>query len=256
MPYETLDGEHGLEDGFPFLRDVTALTPPVASPVQLRARAGDGRQLDVFAAASTPVSWWRAIAPGAPGSPARAFVILRTRAVAGWIRMVWSWRAAVTRVRFPDGLIVERSDGATHTHARRGAGWRVEIETAGARHTIDLPRGVDPRASDDRGGSGIVEAPPRRVDVPPGATVRLQVVAAGTPPIHYQWRLNGIWLMSASEDRLPSRRGLRRTHSTTRSRTSTGTGFNSTSLAAATRRDGSLYRKMSTTAGDRFAPEA
>ncbi|PYJ00154.1 MAG: hypothetical protein DME25_21385, partial [Verrucomicrobia bacterium] len=44
------------------------------------------------------------------------------------------------------------------------------------------------------GPLGIVEAPPRRVDVPPGATVRLQVIAAGTPPIHYQWRLNGIWL--------------------------------------------------------------
>jgi len=36
--------------------------------------------------------------------------------------------------------------------------------------------------------------PPRSVETKPGAIVRFQVTAAGTPPLHYQWRQNGVWL--------------------------------------------------------------
>lgn len=73
--------------------------------------------------------------------------------------------------------------------------YSVKVTDAGGASTANavlLVRERDPR----------ILVPPARQTVPEGASVVLRVEAAGTPPLSYQWRLNGIPLPGATADQL------------------------------------------------------
>ena len=146
-PFAAADpgGAGGLEDGFDFLRDVAAAACPPGAWVQLRATAparetaiGD----DVLAEHATPAltgwihadaatTWFRAVAPGPPGTGDRRFHIVRQHGSTGSVACVWDLRRAVSRVsRSGDTIVVRRSDGGTDQHARSGDGWQVTRSSA------------------------------------------------------------------------------------------------------------------------------
>ena len=119
-----LDGGAALEDGYWAVRDASRQT--VAAEVLVRARATrDDRRLDLWAVTSHDAEWWRAVGPGAPGQGDHVFRIVRSRARAGFYRMVWSWGGLVTGAEFGDMIRVSRADGTVHEHWRAEDGWRI-----------------------------------------------------------------------------------------------------------------------------------
>ena len=132
-----IEGGDGLEDGFAFVRDVAVVD--VDAEAVVRLSASDPGPLDAWILASAPVRWWRAVAPGAPGTGERPFYVVRMWGLGGCLTSVWSWDGRVARVAARDGeLRVELADGSTHRHARRGDEWHVELRAGGARSGIDL----------------------------------------------------------------------------------------------------------------------
>ena len=132
-----LTGGDGLEDGFSHL---VATERATDRPVRARldARMGDARAT-VWISSDGPVEWWRAVAPGPPGTGRRRFHLARVASREGRLVSVWSWGRAVAAVR-RDGadVVVELADGSRHTHRRRGDGWRVTLAAGGAATAIDL----------------------------------------------------------------------------------------------------------------------
>jgi heparinase II/III-like protein len=119
-----LDGGTGLEDGYSAVRDTSRQR--AASEALIRARtARDEQHLDLWAVSSHDATWWRAVAPAAPGQGDHQFRIVRSRARAGFYRMVWSWRGAVAGVEFGDVIRLTRADGSVDEHWRAEDGWRI-----------------------------------------------------------------------------------------------------------------------------------
>jgi hypothetical protein len=101
-------------------------------------RDDEGRAVAWFTG-DAPVTWWRAMAPGAPGRPPQQLHLAQSRGRVGRLRAVWSWDGAVTDVVADgDALRVRTADGGEHRHARLGDGWRVDLTAGGARSSIDL----------------------------------------------------------------------------------------------------------------------
>lgn len=132
-----LEGEGGLEDGFDFVHDAER-TVPGSWPVRLRA-SRDSAAADVWIAAPAGTVLWRARAPGPPGQSERRFHLLESARARGAFTTVLSWRGRVARVALRDvSLVIEQEDGGVHEHARRDAGWHVDMKAGGARSSIDL----------------------------------------------------------------------------------------------------------------------
>jgi hypothetical protein len=139
-------GRDGVEDGFRYLRDTAVQV--AAAGASIRARATQGvRLLDVFANSSLSAEWWRAVAPGAPGTGDRGFRIVRSRGQSGEHRSVWSWRGDVVDVEWDDVIRVTLADGSVHTHRSAVDGWSVEVAADLSRENIEL-RGVRPSRPD------------------------------------------------------------------------------------------------------------
>ena len=170
-------GGDGAEDGFPFLSDAACARAPAGACVRLDARLG-GASLAGWTTADRAQEWWRATAPGAPGSPPRPFLFVRIAGEAGVLRTVWSWGAGAAAARVRDGrVVVEMSDGTVHEHARTDDGaWRVELVAGGARSGIVL--------AGMRAGAG---APPQHQDAAPPAVASHRNPALLTPssPLTY-----------------------------------------------------------------------
>ena len=155
-----LVGGTGLEDGFDFVYDCERAERGTNGVVCLRAREGEERlEAHVHAPGG---EWWRASAPGAPGSGDRSFFVVRSRGREGRVISVWSWRPAVARLDVEeDAITVTFADGERHRHFPLADRWRIAFETGDARSSIDL-EGV------------------RQEHVEPAARPALQRVASGT----------------------------------------------------------------------------
>ncbi len=120
-----LDGGADVEDGFGFLRGTEC-----GGPRERFALASGGVRGWVFA--DLPHQWWRAIAPGPPGSPPRRFHLVRVSGSSGAIVSVWAWRDAVRDARRDGDVLTVRLSGARRdVHQRQADGWRVEMVGAG-----------------------------------------------------------------------------------------------------------------------------
>ncbi|MFN2566581.1 MAG: heparinase II/III family protein [Gemmatimonadaceae bacterium] len=134
----TLSGGSAPEDGFEFVRD-TQLSPAEAGQAMCLSATAGGKHLDAWLQADGPAEWWRAIAPGPPGTGERRFHLARLRGRTGVLRSVWSWAGSVTSVCFDAGRVqVMLGDATHHVHSRRAHGWHVDFVAAGARSSIDL----------------------------------------------------------------------------------------------------------------------
>jgi hypothetical protein len=133
-----LSGGRGTEDGFRFAHDAAVQRAAAGVPVHGIAQAIDGDHLAMWARSDGDVEWWRAFAPGPPGSRDRAFRLLRAHASQGRHLTVLAWSGEVAGVEFGDEIRVSLADGTTHVHRRTDAGWQVELLASQAHSTIDL----------------------------------------------------------------------------------------------------------------------
>ena len=163
-----LTGAGGLEDGFDFVHDAeragndreAAEAPARFETIQLNASGGDATVV-VTMHADPPVEWWRAIAPGIPGSPAARFHLARWVGTRGCLTTIWDLRGTIrASAQESEGIVVERIDGSRHRHRRTPDGWSVDMEHPDTSRTIELPRarGADgshraPRGTNARQGS-------------------------------------------------------------------------------------------------------
>ncbi|MDQ6886683.1 MAG: heparinase II/III-family protein [Gemmatimonadota bacterium] len=132
----SLTGGKSETDGFRFLHDTASAAAPWEVSVNLALRSGGG---EAWVLSSTVAHWWRASAPGPPGTGARAFFVVRTRGRSGIITTVWSWARRVLSASSRDGLLVVRlADRVRHHHARRAAGWHIDRFDGKERSSIDL----------------------------------------------------------------------------------------------------------------------
>ncbi len=131
-----LSGGKAETDGFGFLHDTASAAAPWEVAVNLGLRSGGG---EAWVLSSTVAQWWRASAPGPPGTGARTFFVVRTRGRTGIITTVWSWARRVISAASRDALLVVRmSDRVRHHHARRSTGWHIDLFDGKERSSIDL----------------------------------------------------------------------------------------------------------------------
>jgi hypothetical protein len=100
------------------------------------------------------VAWWRAIAPGPPGSAPRHFYLQRAHGRAGCLRSVWVWSDRVVAAGFNDDEVrIEFSGSRTVVQANRG-GYLIT--------TSDATRRADFRIeiSDVAASEGVRTTPP------------------------------------------------------------------------------------------------
>jgi hypothetical protein len=122
---EKLAGSSGLEDGFRFLSHTSRQEVPAGVVVDARA-AGERETLRVWSRSEQETEWWRAVAPGPPGSADRAFRVIRTKGGRGGPATVIAWSDAVAGVELGDEIRVSFTDGTTHTHRRGDFDWQIE----------------------------------------------------------------------------------------------------------------------------------
>ncbi len=102
---------------------------------------GSGRAI-AWTTSDTPISWWRAVAPGAPGRPDAPLHVAAVSGRAGTLRTVWSGEAKVRSVGWQDGALhVLLEDGGLHMHRATDNGWHVDLVVNGARSSVDLTGG-------------------------------------------------------------------------------------------------------------------
>lgn len=129
-------------DGAPYL---SAVERPAAT--RASDEAADAWRLD-SAASGSPVawltadgtlSWWRAVAPGAPGRDEARLHVAGREGASGRICTVWSGRSRVRSAAWRDGALhVLLCDGARHVHTPRDERWHIALDVGGARSSIDL----------------------------------------------------------------------------------------------------------------------
>ncbi len=144
-----LAGGAGLEDGFEFARN--AERQRAGANVVVHGTAWHGTAaLQLWARSSAAAEWWRAVAPGPPGSSERAFRVVRTHGQAGRHEMILAWNGDVAAVDITDGvsvaLRVTLRDGAVHVHRPTEGGWSVETISGTVRDVVEL-RGYIPVAA-------------------------------------------------------------------------------------------------------------
>jgi hypothetical protein len=133
----SLAGGSDPEDGFAFARETTVADAAPDSIVQLVS--SDAPHQRAWVLASMASEWWKATAPGAPGTGDEEFLLVRTRGRGGSITTVWNWDGTVTRVHERDGvLVVDLADGTRHEHARCDDAWHVALFAGSAHSSIDL----------------------------------------------------------------------------------------------------------------------
>lgn len=144
----TLAGSSGAEDGFRFVHDAERRALAAGATVELHATQNRAT-LRAWCTSSRDAEWWRAVAPGPPGSAERRFQLLRASGATGAVHTVWSWGEAVARARVEgDAVVVELADGTHDVHTPRGEDWHVELHAGAAQSSIDLVAGeVEARGS-------------------------------------------------------------------------------------------------------------
>lgn len=149
--------------GFEFLHDVERLYGPMLGPFTASDR---GVRTRMWSHCNVPHEWYRAMAPGPPGQPDRAFVFVRARARAGRVRTLWSWSPSVTSAQVAgEGCSVE-SGAERHLHQLTDGRWSITLMTQGARSSIDLDGRVAHDAASDAESEEAVRPPPGHVLAP------------------------------------------------------------------------------------------
>lgn len=166
-----ISGSDGLEDGF---SHVTHSARSEAITNATIAGSIAGVSVTVWIVSNGPFVLWRLRAPGPPHEPPREFFVVRTSGASGRIRTVIDWTGAVTGVEATDErLIVTRSVGSPHAHARRDDEWHI---ITGARSPIVLTAGPITHAAHEHPAATPREPQPdvqvwraAHVDLQPGA---------------------------------------------------------------------------------------
>ncbi len=157
----SLSGAHGLEDGFDFAHDTSVERAIAGARVVGLATQGTAAAA-LWARASANCEWWRATAPGAPGSGEHEFRLVRARERAGRYDFVWSWSDAVADVVFGDSLRVSLADGGVHEHWVGRDRWEIDFVAADASRDV--------RRLTLAGDARQLNARPRDVFAPPAPT--------------------------------------------------------------------------------------
>ncbi len=146
----TLGGGHALEDGFAHV--TSAFNMPGAESQHLTANV-DGVDVQAWLGVDAPHEWWRCVAPGPPGAPARPFVMVRAREKAGRIRAVWTWSDTIDRVDFrASSLVVHRFGMRRDEHRRVDDGWDITLRDAENVCVHQLRSSVTGAAGQNAGG--------------------------------------------------------------------------------------------------------
>ena len=133
----TLDGGDGLEDGFSHAHD--ARRAEVTAHALVRLIDEDTGVAFGWATASVDAEWFTAVAPGAPGSSDRRFLVVRMHAAAGRLRTVWDWASTVSDVTMDEYLVrIAERDGAVTDYEWRDDGAHVVRRLAGREHRVLL----------------------------------------------------------------------------------------------------------------------
>jgi hypothetical protein len=132
-----LDGGDGLEDGFEFVRNVSAVAIDAERPAELTGWH-DGRSVRAFVCAAGASQWFRADGPGQPASETRPFFLVRCEGASGAIRSVWTWSPKVDSVQFSGERIEIALGDERHVHRQTERHWQIELGSAGARSVIEL----------------------------------------------------------------------------------------------------------------------
>lgn len=144
---EEMDGgliefDDRIEDVFGLTECESAYWIPTGETVRLTAHDGE-RHIEAFLIASGAGALYRLVGPGAPGSPRKPFLLLRTAAAGGArrVRIVWCWQPAVRGVRAERKArttTIELADGTRDCHRHTTGGWRIERVTQTERTVIEL----------------------------------------------------------------------------------------------------------------------
>ncbi len=133
----TMDGGDGLADGFSHLTHSAHSEPIIVAT--LAGIIGDVA-VKLWIVGDTPIALWRLRAPGPPNEPPRELLVVRAGGAVGRIRTVIDWTGAATEVeRTDERLVVVRTDGSQHAHARREDEWHI---SAGDRKRVVLTTGL------------------------------------------------------------------------------------------------------------------
>jgi hypothetical protein len=166
---ESLAGGPAPEDGFGYVHDSERAHVDSGTVVHLRHQ--DMHDVEGWVVTSADADWWRAVAPGPPGSAERRFSVVRLTAAEGSVTTVWSWKSGVTGVVPRDGvLVIQRGDLERHEHARRDDGWAITLHLGAARSSIDLGGGRRAVAVPPAPARARVLPPPRPLHLRAGAT--------------------------------------------------------------------------------------
>lgn len=129
-----MDGSPRPEDGFVYLRDVRQV---VEGPGMLFARDG---ALLVSPWSERRLAVYTASAPIQPASLSREFAFIRLAGARGTLRCFISLTGTVNvRSSSEDAVVwLQVVEGEWHGHRRDERGWHVQLETGGAKSSIDL----------------------------------------------------------------------------------------------------------------------
>ncbi|HEX6533286.1 MAG TPA: heparinase II/III family protein [Gemmatimonadaceae bacterium] len=167
-----LDGGEALEDGFPFAHDAEVAGSEAGAVVRLDRGGAPAAWITADAA----TEWWRAVAPGAPGSGECEFLLVRAHGRGGTIVSVWSWAGEVADVLSRDGaIVVDTASGARHEHAPTESTWRIALAEAGGRSGIELAgtrATFAPATVDDESDSRVE---PELIPVAPAAPLHIEL---------------------------------------------------------------------------------
>lgn len=138
--------------GFEFLREVERTR---GASFDAFTVSRDEVTLRVWVQSDTPYEWYRAQAPGPPGSAPRRFLIARWKGRAGRLRSVWAWDGAITNVRFtPETVSLARGDDSREAHREIKQSWHVRTTVGDTSSEVVLggrvanPRQASPPSSD------------------------------------------------------------------------------------------------------------
>ncbi|MBC7896463.1 MAG: heparinase II/III family protein [Cytophagaceae bacterium] len=138
--------------GFEFLREIERAKGKAFDALTV---SRDGASMRAWMQSDAPCEWYRARAPGPPGSAPRRFIFARWRGRAGRTRSVWAWDAGISNVRFtPETVALSLGDGSLHAHREIKQSWHVRTTLGDASSEVVLggrvtnPRQASPPLSD------------------------------------------------------------------------------------------------------------
>ena len=132
------NGAGGLEDGFDFLSDVSAMNVETGAVTFEPEPAQPAMSATYFSA--LPIALWRADAPLPPGQGNGPLHWLRTKGKRGSVTGIWSWSETGCRwsAASESVLLVKTAEGTIATHSRNASGWHIALTAGTSTSSIEL----------------------------------------------------------------------------------------------------------------------